>query len=60
MTTPPGVVMTSSREATDISRCDGLGANSQVRTPVDFSEFVQTIYWVGAYWLMLNHPAPPT
>ena len=54
----PVVVMTSSGEATDVSRCYELGANSYVRKPVDFSEFVQTIHQVGAYWLLLNQPAP--
>lgn len=56
----PIVVMTSSREATDIARCYELGANSYVRKPVQFSEFVQTIHQVGAYWLRLNQPAPQT
>jgi two-component system response regulator len=56
----PIVVMTSSREAADVSRCYELGANSYVRKPVDFSEFVQAIHQVGAYWLQLNQPAPPT
>lgn len=54
----PIVVMTSSREAGDIGRCYELGANSYVRKPVDFSQFVQAIHQVGAYWLRLNEPAP--
>ncbi len=56
----PIVVMTSSNEASDVGRCYELGANSYVRKPVDFSEFVQTIRQVGAYWLRLNQAAPRT
>jgi two-component system, response regulator len=37
-----------------------LGANSYVRKPVDFNEFVDAVRQVGLYWLVLNEPPPAT
>ncbi|MES1207111.1 MAG: response regulator [Pseudomonadota bacterium] len=54
----PVVVMSSSTEETDILRSYELGANSYVRKPVSFAEFVEAANKVGAYWLTLNQPAP--
>ncbi|HET6585165.1 MAG TPA: response regulator [Nannocystaceae bacterium] len=54
----PIVVLTSSNEERDIVRSYDLGANSFVRKPVDFSEFVDAARHLGLYWLVLNC-APP-
>lgn len=50
----PVVVMTSSREERDVNRTYDLGANSYIRKPVDFDEFIKSIKAVLHYWLVLN------
>ena len=35
-----------------------LGANSYVRKPVDFDQFVAAAAQLGLYWLVLNEPPP--
>jgi CheY-like chemotaxis protein len=51
------VILTSSREEKDISRCYDLGANSYIRKPVDFDEFTEVLAQIGTYWLVLNENA---
>jgi two-component system response regulator len=54
----PVIVLTSSVEEQDVIRGYRLGANSYVRKPVDFSQFVEAVKQLGLYWLVLNQ-APP-
>jgi two-component system response regulator len=50
----PVVVLTSSDEEKDIQSSYDLGANSFVRKPVDFTQFVEVARQIGEYWLVIN------
>jgi two-component system response regulator len=56
----PVVMLTSSTEQADIVRTYDLGANSYVRKPVEFENFVVAARQLGLYWTVLNEsPVPP-
>jgi len=56
----PVVILTSSKEDQDLLQSYHLGANSYVRKPVDFSQFLEAVRQLGLYWLVLNEPPPHT
>lgn len=52
--TLPVVILTSSDEENDLAKSYKLGANSYVRKPVGFEEFIESVKMVGMYWLLIN------
>lgn len=54
----PVVVLTSSSEESDIIESYSLGANSYVRKPVEFDQFIYTVGQLGLYWVLINETLP--
>ncbi len=56
--TLPVVILTSSREEPDLKKCYDLGVNAYVVKPVDFTDFIEAVKQVGAFWAVLNELPP--
>ena len=58
MHTIPVVMLTSSREESDLARCYECGANAYVVKPVNYDDFMRTVRDIGLFWGLTNEPAP--
>jgi CheY-like chemotaxis protein len=52
--TIPVVVLTTSKQESDIIESYRLGVNSYIVKPVDFEKFVESVRDLGLYWLLIN------
>lgn len=56
----PIVILSSSREESDLVESYNLGVNAYVVKPLDFYEFVYKVKETGLFWAVLNEPPPGT
>jgi len=54
----PIVMLTSSREESDLVTSYELGANAFVVKPVDFEHFIDVIKQIGVFWALINELPP--
>ena len=54
----PVIVLTSSKEESDLTASYDLGVNSYIQKPVDFNHFRETEHSLASYWLLVNQPPP--
>jgi two-component system response regulator len=54
----PVIVMTSSREESDLHASYQLGANAYVVKPLKFQDFVEAVTNLGVFWAIINEPPP--
>lgn len=54
----PVVMLTASREQTDVARSYALGVNAYVVKPLGFTDFLEAIRDLGVFWAVLNEPPP--
>lgn len=54
----PVIILTSSKEDSDLIAGYNFGCNSYLRKPVDFDKFIDAVGQLGLYWLVINEPPP--
>lgn len=54
----PVVMLTASREESDLIRSYQLGVNAYVVKPVDFAAFMDAVKQIGAFWAVVNETPP--
>lgn len=54
----PVVILTSSKEESDLVQGYRYGVNSYIQKPLDFNQFRETVRQLGLYWLLVNQPPP--
>jgi CheY-like chemotaxis protein len=54
----PVVMLTSSREESDLLKSYQLGVNAYVVKPVGFEDFLRAVQELGGFWAVLNEPPP--
>jgi two-component system response regulator len=52
--TLPVVILSSSREESDLARSWDLGVNAYVVKPVDVDQFFQAVKLLGTFWAVIN------
>lgn len=52
----PVVILSSSREESDLARSWDVGANAYVIKPVDVDQFFEAVRTLGQFWAVLNQP----
>ncbi|GLQ90813.1 response regulator [Dyella flagellata] len=55
----PVVILSSSREESDLARSWDLGVNAYVIKPVDVEQFFQAVRTLGQFWALLNQAPEP-
>jgi|SRR5579863_928108 len=54
----PVILLTSSKEESDVASAYQLGVNSYIQKPVNFGEFQEVVRQLGTYWLQVNAKPP--
>jgi two-component system response regulator len=54
----PVVILSSSREETDLARSWDLGVNAYVVKPVNASQFFEAVQTLGQFWAVMNEGRP--
>ena len=54
----PVVMLTASREESDLIRSYQLGVNAYVVKPVEFASFMDAVRQIGAFWAVVNETPP--
>lgn len=56
----PVVILSSSKEESDLLQTYQLGANAYVVKPVAFDDFIGAVGKIGIFWALLNELPPPS